>query len=143
MDNTVTFAAIVGFLVPPAVAVINREKWSSQVKGVIAFLVCLLAAIGTAWYEQSVEWNDLRKVLPIVFGAAILTYHQFWKPSGIAPTIEKNTLSSKSRINIHFEDELGCVDDSEETAALVATMRELDERGELTVEKMKELGVLK
>jgi hypothetical protein len=91
VDNTVTFAAIVGFVAPPVIAVINREHWSEQVKGVVAFVVCLLAAIGTAWYEQSVDWHDLRKVLPIVFGAAILTYHQFWKPTGIAPSIEKKT----------------------------------------------------
>lgn len=91
MDNTVTFAAIVGFVCPPIIAVINREKWSGQVKGVIAFIVCLLAAIGTAWYEQTANWHDIRKVLPVVFGAAILTYHQFWKPTGIAPSIEKNT----------------------------------------------------
>jgi hypothetical protein len=91
MDNTVTFAAIVGFICPPIIAFINRERWSSQVKGIVAFLVCLLAAIGTCWYERSVDWHNLRAVLPIVFGAAILTFHQFWKPSGIAPTIEKNT----------------------------------------------------
>lgn len=52
-------------------------------------------------------------------------------------------LSSKSKIEIHYEDELGCGDDSDETAALVTTMRVLDDRGELTIEKLKELGVLK
>lgn len=52
-------------------------------------------------------------------------------------------LSSKSKIEIHYEDELECVDDSEETAVLVETMQALDDRGELTVEKLKELGVMK
>lgn len=91
MDNTITAAAIAGFVAPPLIAVINRKHWSSEVKAVSAFLVCVLVALGTAWYEQEVDWHNLRAVLPVVFGSAILTYNQFWKPSGIADAIERNT----------------------------------------------------
>lgn len=91
MDNTVTFAVIIGFLAPPVIAAINREKWSSEVKGVVAFLLCLVAAAATAWYEASLDTHNLRKTIPLVFGAAIMSYHQFWRPTGIAPSIEKKT----------------------------------------------------
>lgn len=91
MDNTITFAALVGLAAPPIIAVINRENWSSQVKGIVAFLVCLVLAVATAWYEQEVDWHNLRAVLPVVFGTAISSYHWFYKPTGIAPSIEKKT----------------------------------------------------
>lgn len=91
MDNTQTLAVIGGFLAPVAIAVINREEWSSQMKGIVAFLVCFVAAGFVAWYDRSLTTHNLRETLPLVFGAAIATYHWFWKPSGIAPTIEKKT----------------------------------------------------
>lgn len=91
MDNTTTFAAIAGFLAPPVIAIINRQHWTSQTKGIVAFLVCLAAALFTAWYERSVDWHNVRAVLPVVFGSAIATYHWFWKPTGIAPNIEDKT----------------------------------------------------
>lgn len=90
-ENTITAAAIAGFVAPPLIAIINRKRWSSEVKGIVAFLVCVAIALATAWYEERVDWHNLRTVLPVVFGSAILTYHQFWKPSGIAPAIEGAT----------------------------------------------------
>lgn len=89
MDNTFSFSLIVGFILPPIIAVFTQTHWSSQAKGVVVFILCALAAIGTAWYEKSVDWHNLRSILPVVFLAALGFYHMFWKPSGIAPAIEK------------------------------------------------------
>lgn len=91
MDNAQTLALIGGFLAPVAIAVINREKWSSQLKGVVAFLVCLVVAGFVSWYERTLNSHNLREMLPIVFASAIATYHWFWKSTGIAPTIEHST----------------------------------------------------
>lgn len=91
MDNTITGAAIAGFVVPPVVAIINRRAWSSEVKGFVAFLVCVVVAAAWCWYEQEVDWHNLRVVLPVVFASAIVTYHQWYKPSGITDAIEKKT----------------------------------------------------
>lgn len=91
MDSTVTMALMVGFFVVPVISVVNKEKWTSQTKGVVAFVICLLAAGATAWYEQSLDVHDVRKTMPIVLGTAIASYHQFWKPTGIAPAIESKT----------------------------------------------------
>lgn len=91
MDNTITFSAIVGFFLPAAIAVVNRERWSSQIKGLVAFAVCLLAALATVWYEASVDWHDYRRVVIVVFGVAIGTYRAWWHPSGLTGSIETKT----------------------------------------------------
>lgn len=92
MDNTITAAAIAGFVAPPIIAVINRRAWSSEVKGIVAFLVCVVFAIGVTWYwRPDLDWRNLRLVFAVVFSTAIVTYHQFYKPSGIAPSIERKT----------------------------------------------------
>lgn len=91
MDNTQSLALIGGFLAPVVASVINGENWSSKTKAIIAFLVCLVAAAFVAWYEETLNLSNLREIGPIVFLSAIATYHWFWKPSGIAPAIEKKT----------------------------------------------------
>lgn len=91
MDNTQTLSLIGGFLAPVVAGVINQEHWSSKTKAVIAFIVCLVVAAFVAWYDRSLSTHNLRETLPIVFLAAIATYHWFWKPSGIVPAIESKT----------------------------------------------------
>lgn len=91
MDNALTLAAIIGFAMPPLIAALNRRNWSSEVKGIVAFTVCLVAGVGTAWWNDDLNQKDIRGTILIVFGAAIVTYHQFWRPSGISDTIEKKT----------------------------------------------------
>ncbi len=90
-SSLATISVVLGFLMPPAIAVINRRHWSSEVKGAMAFILCVLAALGTLWYEDKLNTTDIRNTVMLVFGVAIFTYHQFWKPSQIAPTIEKST----------------------------------------------------
>lgn len=58
----------------------------------MAFVGCVVLAIATTWYwRPDLDWRNLRVVLAIVFATAIVTYHQFWKLSGIAPAIEEKT----------------------------------------------------
>ena len=91
MNQTLSIAVIVGFFMSPAISAINREKWSSQLKAISAFVLCVVAALATAWYEASVDWHDLRAVVIGVVGAAIISYHNFWKPSGAADAISETT----------------------------------------------------
>jgi hypothetical protein len=92
MDNTVTFAAIVGFICPPASLPSSTGSGgaASSRASSPSSSACSRRSARAGTSEASTGTTD-RAVLPIVFGAAILTFHQFWKPSGIAPTIEKNT----------------------------------------------------
>lgn len=86
------WGAIVGFLMPAAIAALNRRRWSSSAKGIVAFVACIGAAAGTAYFAGDLgNTSDLTTAALTVFGAAIVTYHQWWKPSGIAPKIEAAT----------------------------------------------------
>jgi hypothetical protein len=83
---------VIGFLMPPLIALIVKSHWTAQRKGVVAFLVCVAAALVTILYEdRSIDWHDWRNASLMVFSAALFFYHLFWKPSNIAPTIEQKT----------------------------------------------------
>lgn len=86
-----TLSAMIGFFMPPIIATINRKDWTSQAKGICAFVVCLAAAFGTAWWQDAINRNDLRTTILVIFSTAIFTYGRWWKPSGIADSIERNT----------------------------------------------------
>lgn len=86
------WGAIVGFLMPPVIAALNRRGWSSSAKAVCAFVACLIAAAATAFFAGDLDnVSDYATAALTVFGAAMVTFHQWWKPSGIAPKIENAT----------------------------------------------------
>lgn len=83
---------VLAFCLPPIIAVIVQSHWSSQIKGALAFAVCVAAALLMVLYEDSgLDWHDWRNASLVIFSAAMFFYHTFWKPSGLAPSIEKTT----------------------------------------------------
>lgn len=92
MDQDVATAAVIlGFGLPPIISALNRTKWSSAVRGIVAFVVCVVAALAVLWYEDLLNTVDIRNTIGLIFGLAITTYNLFWKPTGIAPAIEEAT----------------------------------------------------
>ena len=47
-ESLALWSTIVGFLLPPVLAVVLQARWRPEVKGVVAFVACLIAATGTA-----------------------------------------------------------------------------------------------
>jgi chromate transport protein ChrA len=90
--DILTIGAILGFIMPPVIAFINQERWGSALKGVVAFVICLLASLGAEiWQDHELNWHDWRNLMIVVFSSAIFFYHQFFKPTTIAPAIESAT----------------------------------------------------
>jgi hypothetical protein len=90
--NVAMWSAIVGFLLPPAIAMVNRHAWSSTTKAIVAFVFCMIAAAGTTFFAGDLDKEgDLATAALTVFGAAIGTYRSFWQTSGIAPKLEEKT----------------------------------------------------
>lgn len=88
-DRLALWSAVVGFVLPPVLAMVMRSSWSSQVQGLVAFTACLAAAAGTVWLQGDLgRSQDLVTSFLLIFTAAIGTYRLYWKPSGIAPSIE-------------------------------------------------------
>jgi hypothetical protein len=91
MSNLAQWSAIVAFFVPPAVALVNQQHWSSKLKAVMFFGLSLLAAAGTAYFQGDFTGKRFLDSALIVVAAAAAYYHGLWKPTNIAPTIEAAT----------------------------------------------------
>ncbi len=91
MSNLTQWSAIVAFFVPLVVAVLNQEKWSAQVKAIVFFAVSLVAAGGTAYFQGDLTGKRWLDSALVVVAAGAAYYHGFWKPTDVAPTIEKST----------------------------------------------------
>jgi hypothetical protein len=92
MTNLEMWSLIVGFLLPPLLSVLMQKHWKPGFKAVVAFVGCLLAAVGTVLIQQD-GWDGqkwLESALAI-FIAAITSYKGLWKPVGVAPAIEDAT----------------------------------------------------
>lgn len=91
MNNLAMWSVIVGFAMPALIALINQTRWTKPLKGLVAFILCVLAAFVTVWLRGELTGATWTTSTLIVFGAAITTYHTWWRPSGIAPSIEAAT----------------------------------------------------
>ena len=93
MNDPEMWALIVGFFLPPIIAVIQKASWSDSVRAIVAFLACTIASLGTLYFSGSVDaWANTPKVFLLVMVTTIATYQGFWKPTGVAGAIERNIL---------------------------------------------------
>lgn len=91
MSEIDMWSTLVGFLMPALVAVINKYTWPSWLKGIVAVVSCIIAGGVTAWLSGDINGMPLVKSILIVLVATLGSYHVWWKPTGIAPAIEKST----------------------------------------------------
>ena len=82
---------IVGFLLPPVLSVLQQTNWSDRLRAVIAFLACLLAGAGVAYFQGELTGKRFVTASLVVLVTAVATYRNFWKPTGISPGIETKT----------------------------------------------------
>lgn len=97
MNTLQVWSLVLGFLVPPILAVIQQPKWSQQVRSLVTFGFALLVGFGNVWLNgdlsKAADWTS---AILIVLISAISTYKGFWKPSGIAPAIETKTSTTQA-----------------------------------------------
>ena len=91
MSNLTMWSALVGALMPPVVAVVNRPTWRGWQKGAVTVAACAVAAAGTAYLNGTFSGADLTQSVLIVAGTTLGAYRLFWHPTGIAPAIEQAT----------------------------------------------------
>ncbi|WP_435060386.1 hypothetical protein [Streptomyces sp. bgisy060] len=96
--DSLTAGAQVGTLLPLFTAVVQRPAWSAEVKKIVAVVLALIAGVITV--AASGGWQQFQHgSLTFVTIAAVLTvsqstYDLLWKPSRIAPVIERATTPS-------------------------------------------------
>lgn len=91
MNNPETMATI-GALLPLLVSVITRVQMAKEYKAIIAFVLCFVTAGIAAYFEGSLTPGDIAGNLAVVYGMAMVAYHGFFGPTGIAASVEKTIL---------------------------------------------------
>ena len=96
MSNLQLTSAFVGFIVPLIVSFVNQSHWKPQYKGIVAIAVSALAAFITSWAAGDLHGKSFATSFLIVLGATLTTYRVFWKPTGIADSVESATTLRKT-----------------------------------------------
>jgi hypothetical protein len=89
--DSALWSALVGAWLPVIIATINRYRWTSQTKGIMTFVVSAVAALGTSYFAGELAGEDYVVNVMIVLSAATVSYQTFWRPTNIAPSIERAT----------------------------------------------------
>lgn len=88
--NLAQWSAIVAFFVPLVVAVLTKQSWPSHVKALMFFIVSLVAAGGTAWFQGDLTGKRFVDAALVVVAAAAAYYHGLWKPTEVTTKLEES-----------------------------------------------------
>jgi VIT1/CCC1 family predicted Fe2+/Mn2+ transporter len=91
MTNIVMWSSIVGFFLPPVIALVQQPGWSNRVRSVVAFAACAVAGAGTAYFQGDLTGRRFVEAGLVVLVTAMATFRNFWKTTGVSPMIEDAT----------------------------------------------------
>ncbi|MCX5239843.1 hypothetical protein OG824_32040 [Streptomyces prunicolor] len=91
------WAAALGYLLPPIMAIVIQPRWSGPIKGLFMLLVAAGDGAGTSYFNHDFTGKPVVTSMLIAAVAIGLAYHTLWKPSGIAPSIEQATSTNGGR----------------------------------------------
>lgn len=95
MDTTLSdqllFSTILGAILPLLIAAIVQRRWSKAVKATVALIVCAVGGVGVAYYQGVLDAGNIGRSIMLVAIAAKSLYESFWKPTGVAGSIEAAT----------------------------------------------------
>lgn len=100
-EETLGIAGVIGFFLPIIISFIQQSNWKPGAQAVIAFIVCVVAAIIGSFFVDGVdlknpEW-DWIAWFGAIWGSAMLSYSRFWKPTTVSPKIESATNLKKGQ----------------------------------------------
>lgn len=84
-------AALVGSVLPLAVAFIQRQHWSNTVRTIVGVAACAGAAVIVSYTKGQLNLHDLATTGFIIFTLTKTTYLAVWKPTGTTGKIEAAT----------------------------------------------------
>lgn len=91
MSDVDMWSGIVGFVLPVLIAAIKRQGWPASWQAVCAFVVCWVAAAGTAYLTAQLDPQNLVRAFLVIFTLAIVAFYGFWKPTGVEPVVDRST----------------------------------------------------
>lgn len=91
LGNLAMWSLIVGFLSPLVISVLQQPRWTEGLRALVAFVFSLVVAVPTAYFAGDLEGKDYITAALLILVTAISTYRNFWKNTGVAPSIEAAT----------------------------------------------------
>jgi hypothetical protein len=85
------WSMLVGVFLPLLIAAVNRQIWPGAVKLVVSALLCIVASAVTVYLTGQWNAHDVVGSLVLVATFSYASYHWAWKPSGVAPAVERAT----------------------------------------------------
>ena len=98
MTNIQMWTLLVGFFMPPVIAVIQQAHWAVRLRALVTFAVCVVASLVTVWLTGEFNTKDVVASILTVLVTALATYRGLWKPTGVAPSIEAATSPTSPEI---------------------------------------------
>ena len=83
MTDVEMWAGLVGFWLPVVLAFVEKETWLDRTKAVVAFLCCLAAGAGTAYFTGQFDPGSIARSCLIVCVSAMTFYKAFWQKIGL------------------------------------------------------------
>lgn len=80
----------ISVFLPLLIAMINKVTWPSEVKAIVAFVVCMFVGAVFLYFDGRFNLQNVGMTLGACFIVAAVFYARFWNPMGTAPTIERN-----------------------------------------------------
>lgn len=106
MDSAQMWAIIIGFFIPPVLAIVQQPRWPNWGRAVATFVVAIIAGLGTLWFAGTLDFSGadakpLATNILLVLVTAIGVYHGLWKPTGVTGAIERSTSGGNAPTGIH------------------------------------------
>lgn len=98
MTTLAMWQLIIGTLVPPVIAVVQRPHFPGWLRVFIMLVLSVAASIVVLAVRNELDMTNWLHTAGLVVLGAIAAYHGIWKPSGIAPSIEVATTPPLSPI---------------------------------------------
>ncbi|MGW2920431.1 hypothetical protein ACWDBF_21570 [Streptomyces angustmyceticus] len=91
LTDSQLWAAALGYLLPPVIAIVQQPRWTGAVKALLMLLVAVVVGLGTAYFNDQFTGKSIVTCMLTAAIAIGVAYHTVWRPSGIAPGIEAAT----------------------------------------------------
>jgi len=93
VNNLEMWSLLVGAVLPPFVAIIQQPQWPNWFRTAVAVASSIVVGFVTTWLtNDDVLWEQpMVTSILMVLVAALTTYRNVWRSSGIAPAIEAKT----------------------------------------------------
>jgi hypothetical protein len=97
LSDAELWAAALAVVLPPVIAIVNQPRWSGAVKALFMLVVAAVDGLGTAYFNDQFTGRTIVGCILLAVVIIGTTYHTLWKPSGIAPGIERATSTGGTR----------------------------------------------